>query len=472
MYIDQLALLLAVVVLANLVLLLALELPRLGRRGTRTADQAGPGFDADSWAERNTADGDGRATSINVADNQPVPTIVYRRVVRVVSFLFLGSVLVVSTLTGGPAQIAVYLLLALGFFLIVLFQELLPARMFGRWRTPIEAGAAIAFLTSLLILTGGHASPYFFGFVLLVGAAALWSVGYGPPLLAAIASSAYVIAVLVQGPAPLTPAALGQVAFNLVALALITYIAAVIGREQRRAREAALRLSRFDHLTGLYSRAYLDGALEQEIRRAARTGRAFGVLMIDLDGLKAANDRFGHDSGDRLLRGIGDIMLGDVRATDVPARYAGDEFVIILPETDINGAALVAEKIRVDIARLSLSHDRAQIRTTASIGLVTYPEDGHTAAELLRRADLAMYEAKRRGRDQIVRFARQVPPVGAPTPRRQGPPPHLAPLPGRAANPLQPQRSVPISAARPERVPRQSDGPAPWETVAGRRSEG
>ena len=328
MHIDQLALLLAVVVAANLVLLMALELPRLGRRGAGSADQADLGFDADSWAERNPADGDGRVVSVHGADNQGVPANVYQRVVRVVSFLFLGAVLVVATLTGGPSQIAVYLLLALGFFLIILFQELLPLRAFGRWRTPIEAGSAIVLLTALLILTGGYASPYFFGFVLLVGAAALWSVGYGPPLLAGIASAAYVIAVLVAGPSPLPSAAVGQVAFNLVALALITYVAAVIGREQRRARDEALRLSRFDHLTGLYSRAYLAGALEQEIRRAARSGRPFGLLMIDLDGLKAANDRFGHDSGDRLLRAVGDILRRDVRATDVPARYAGDEFVL------------------------------------------------------------------------------------------------------------------------------------------------
>lgn len=465
MHIDQLALLLAVVVAANLVLLMALELPRLGRRGASTADQADLGFDADSWAERNPVDGDGRAVSVHGADTQSVPANVYHRVVRVVSFLFLGAVLVVATLTGGPSQIAVYLLLALGFFLIVLFQELLPARAFGRWRTPIEAGSAVVLLTVLLILTGGYASPYFFGFVLLVGAAALWSVGYGPPLLAGIASAAYVIAVLVAGPSPLPSAAVGQVAFNLVALALITYVAAVIGREQRRARDEALRLSRFDHLTGLYSRAYLAGALEQEIRRAARSGRPFGLLMIDLDGLKAANDRFGHDSGDRLLRAVGDIMRRDVRATDVPARYAGDEFILILPETEINGAALVAEKIRVDIARLALSHDRALIRTTASIGLVTYPEDGRTAAELVRRADLAMYEAKRRGRDQIVRFARQVAPISAP-PQRSAPPPPPA-RPPITAPPPRP----PATGAQRGPVPRQSSGPAPWETVAGYRPD-
>jgi diguanylate cyclase (GGDEF)-like protein len=177
----------------------------------------------------------------------------------------------------------------------------------------------------------------------------------------------------------------------------------------------------------------------------------------------AANDRFGHESGDRLLRAVGDIVRRDVRATDVPARYAGDEFVLILPETDLNGAALVADKIRVDISRLALAHDRAVMRTTASIGLVTFPEDGRTAAELLRRADLAMYEAKRRGRDQIVRFARQAPPDASP-------PPVSAP----ASAAPQPATALPHAPPAPpiERpLPRPSTGPAPWETVAGYRRE-
>ena len=168
--------------------------------------------------------------------------------------------------------------------------------------------------------------------------------------------------------------------------------------------------------------------------------------MIDLDGLKAANDRFGHDSGDRLLRAVGDVMRGDVRATDMPARYAGDEFVLILPETDITGAALVAEKIRVDISRIALSHDR---RSSARQPRSAWSRSQRTAArsaELMRRADLAMYEAKRRGRDQIVRFARQRRPAASAHRGDPCPPP---------------------SPPGPASQPRQSSRPAPWETWPG-----
>ena len=103
---------------------------------------------------------------------------------------------------------------------------------------------------------------------------------------------------------------------------------------------------------------------------------------------------------------MADVLRGDIRVTDVAARYAGDEFVLLLPETDLAGALRVAEKLRVDIARLALSNDGL---ADAHVGLDRPRhlfEDGRTSAELIRRADLAMYEAKRRGRDQIVHYAR------------------------------------------------------------------
>jgi diguanylate cyclase (GGDEF)-like protein len=235
--------------------------------------------------------------------------------------------------------------------------------------------------------------------------------------------------------------------------------------------------------------------------------------MLDLDGLKAANDRFGHEWGDHLLKAVADVLHGDVRVTDIPARYGGDEFVLMLPETDLNGGILVAEKVRVDIARIALPHNGAVVRTSASIGIVTFPEDGRSSAELMRRADLAMYEAKRRGRDQVVRFARGgpaalpvqpgivAPPSGAPSSARLNyrypatnagpdsnglaPPGSLAAHPAQRAEPLQMhippstpaadtaagQAVQPGVAVGPGRgtqelltVPIASAGPAPWET--------
>ena len=200
--------------------------------------------------------------------------------------------------------------------------------------------------------------------------------------------------------------AVASVAFILVAIGLVAYVAAVISREQRRSSEAALALSRYDALTGLYSRATFERALEHEVLRAGRSGRGFSLLLLDLDALKPVNDRYGHDAGDRLLSAIGDVMRGAVRATDLAARFGGDEFVVILPETDLSGAMLVAEKLRQDIGRLTLPTNGTMVSSSVSIGVVGFPDDGRAAAELLRRADQAMYQAKRAGKDQTFAYRR------------------------------------------------------------------
>jgi diguanylate cyclase (GGDEF)-like protein len=378
---------------------------------------------------------------------------------RVVSFMFIGSAMAIVVLTGAPNAAAVIVLLAFGLILIELFQDVLPANALGRWRLPLEAGITTTFITVLIVMTGGHSSPFFLGYLLLVGAAALATSGVGVSVLALVSSVAYVVAILVAvGADPLTSTDFGRVAFNLVAIALVMYVATVIGREQRRAREDALRLSRFDSLTNLYSRAYFMSELEHEILRAMRTGRSFAVSMIDLDGLKAANDRFGHEWGDHLLTAVADVLRAAIRVTDAVARYGGDEFVLMLPETDLAGAVQVAEKVRFDISRVALPHNGAMVRTSASIGVVTFPEDGRTSTELMRRADLAMYEAKRRGRDQIVHFARGTPsPSAAARTSEHRPPPAAAVAmgPGR--------RAVPDGSSLPYDVPPASPGRPPWE---------
>ncbi|MEO8625814.1 MAG: GGDEF domain-containing protein [Candidatus Limnocylindrales bacterium] len=404
MPIDQLALLFLVVVAAVLLLLLALALAVRARRGQPDPHRPGPQEAADDAAG---------ASQRSLSSASALPPAVYQRLVRVASLVFIVAAMLFVVLTGSGQTTPVVVLLALGFLLILLFQDVLPASVMGEQRLPVEAAAAILFLTVLLVLSGGYTSPFFFGYVLLLGAASIWASGLGPVILTLAVSAAYLIGVLIPvNSLPGSVADVGRICFNLIALTLVAYVSAIVGREQRRAREEALRLSQFDSLTGLHSRDFFLSEVEQEILRASRSGRPFALLMFDLDGLKAANDRFGHASGDTLLRAVADTLRGDIRITDVAARYGGDEFVLLLPETDLNGAMLVADKVRIDIGRLALPHDGLVVRTSASIGLVTYPEDGRTSTDLMRRADLAMYEAKRRGRDQVVRFARDAKPVG------------------------------------------------------------
>jgi diguanylate cyclase (GGDEF)-like protein len=126
--------------------------------------------------------------------------------------------------------------------------------------------------------------------------------------------------------------------------------------------------------------------------------------MLDLDDLKPVNDTFGHQWGDRLIKAVADVLRQTIRFTDAAARYGGDEFIVLLPETDASGAYIVAETLRRDIASLTLRASERNVRSSVSVGLVTYPQDGVTIEQLVAAADVAMYEAKRRGKNQIAGY--------------------------------------------------------------------
>ena len=262
---------------------------------------------------------------------------------------------------------------------------------------------AITVATLLVALTGGGASPFFFAFPLIVGGAALVVSPIITVGLAAAASIGYILAVLVgSASGTLGPATVATVGVNLTALILLSYVAMVIARAQRRTRDAAIRLSTVDSLTGLFNRTFFFAAIEREIARSARSGRGFCLLMMDLDELKSINDRVGHFHGDRVLRGVGDVITLGVRQIDTAARYGGDEFVVLLPETDPTGAFVLAEKIRLGVRSMAVELPPGSPQPSLSIGVVAYPDDGRTADELIISADGAMYASKRAGKDRVT----------------------------------------------------------------------
>jgi diguanylate cyclase (GGDEF)-like protein len=126
--------------------------------------------------------------------------------------------------------------------------------------------------------------------------------------------------------------------------------------------------------------------------------------MIDSDNLKVVNDHHGHEAGNRLLRQLAESIQAELRYTDVPARYGGDEFVVLLPETPAEGAMDVAERMRESMAAKPLVFDGKQVTSTVSIGVASYPADGQTMDAIVARADRALYKAKTTGRNRVVRF--------------------------------------------------------------------
>ena len=392
--------LIIVAVIGNLVLMAALIAPPWRAR-SRAASSGGES--AETSLERMMAE-----AAVTGGEDDPsgdgVPVRTYDRVVRIVSWVFLLTTTIIVAVSGlwAPSQPAILTLLALAGLFVLVIHDLMPSPVLGAAKFIVEGSVAITVATLLVALTGGVESPFFFIYPLIVGGAALV---VSPPItvgLAAAASVGYVLAVVVgTPPGGVGPLATAVVGTNLVAMLLLAYAAMVIAREQRRSRDAAIRLSTVDPLTSLFNRAFLFAALGREIARSARSGRGFCLLMMDLDELKAINDRFGHFHGDRVLRGVGEVIGDGVRRIDTAARYGGDEFVVLLPETDPTGAYVLAEKIRVGVGEIALDGDAAEVRPSLSVGVVSYPEDGLTADALMISADGAMYTSKRSGKNRV-----------------------------------------------------------------------
>ena len=154
-----------------------------------------------------------------------------------------------------------------------------------------------------------------------------------------------------------------------------------------------------DTITGLANRRALDEHLESEIINARRTNSSFAVIMMDLDGFKSVNDSYGHDVGDQVLRVVFNVVASGIRSSDFIARYGGDEITLLLAKSDIQAARLVTEKILENLANFEFkTPDGKSIKLGISGGIAIYPFHGRSGAELLRAADAALYEAKKRHR--------------------------------------------------------------------------
>jgi len=168
-----------------------------------------------------------------------------------------------------------------------------------------------------------------------------------------------------------------------------------------RDRKKYKNLSNKDRLTGVFNRGYFDRILPELWRAAQASCDPLSLLFIDLDHFKNVNDTYGHDKGDEVLKTIAQLVQTFCRRNDIIARYGGEEFVVIYPGMSADSALDAAESLRKVIEQKSL--ELVGFRQTASIGVATYPVDARDAAELLQRADQAVYQAKEQGRNRVVR---------------------------------------------------------------------
>ncbi|QEM68483.1 sensor domain-containing diguanylate cyclase [Geobacter sp. FeAm09] len=180
---------------------------------------------------------------------------------------------------------------------------------------------------------------------------------------------------------------------------------AAIALENARNYDRINELVITDDLTGLYNSRYFEQLLDTEIERASRYGTCLSLVFLDLDHLKSVNDAHGHLVGSRMLSEFGRLIGDNIRSSDMAARFGGDEYAVVLPHTSREQALAMAAKL-LDLMRAAGFHadDGQPVRLTASFGVASFPQDARTRVELIRAADMAMYDAKRAGRGTIRSF--------------------------------------------------------------------
>ncbi|MBI3810523.1 MAG: sensor domain-containing diguanylate cyclase [Nitrospirae bacterium] len=192
--------------------------------------------------------------------------------------------------------------------------------------------------------------------------------------------------------------------FDRQDLRLLTRLSeqASIALERATLHEQAVTLGVIDELTKLYNVHYLEQALDREVRRCRRYGSIMALIFMDLDRFKAINDRCGHMLGSQCLAEVAQIMAARVRDVDILARYGGDEFVVILPETTVATAKMVAERLHSGVGtHVFLKNAGINVHLSTSIGIAGFPDHAKTKEDLVRKADEAMYRAKSGGRNRL-----------------------------------------------------------------------
>jgi diguanylate cyclase (GGDEF)-like protein len=272
-----------------------------------------------------------------------------------------------------------------------------------RWKIAVETLAMIVFLTWALWFTGGLASPLVNAYLLVVITSAL-TLGKTVTLAGvALIALCYLFLGWQVGSQDMARLAFwGGFAAQIAPVILVAYITTMFSADIRYGLNRAKLLSETDELTGLYNMRGFVVIANRLFAQAQRYERPASILMVDSDSLKQVNDRFGHESGNRLLQHVVKAMQGHLRATDVPARYGGDEFVIMLPDTPARGAQEVAERIRQAVETAPFTTEAGRVQCTVSIGVASFPQDGRSIEALLARADRALYDAKEAGRNRVA----------------------------------------------------------------------
>lgn len=271
------------------------------------------------------------------------------------------------------------------------------------WKLAVETWAMFIFITWSIYNTGGIDSPLLNLYLLVIIVSALTLGKIITALEVALITAIYFYLGRVQSVESIfSMTEFGEMMILFAPILLVGYVTTLLAADVQYARQELVMLSDTDELTGLKNRRAFKNELTNEVKKAIRYKRAFSILMLDADNLKKVNDQYGHAIGDKLLITLSQTIQDSLRGTDILARYGGDEFVVLLSETNDARAVEVAERIRTAVENTSFSADGDRVSSTLSIGVACYPDDSEDSEDIINKADQALYESKHKGKNTVT----------------------------------------------------------------------
>lgn len=331
----------------------------------------------------------------------------FARTIAEIEWLLLILVLVFLVAVGpeGEGGVAIHMaLFFLGAFILALHYTHFY-KTETRTKLAIETWVMIIFVTWVAWYSGKIDSPLVSLYLLPIIASALILGKLMTAIEIAAVTACYIGMAYASKEAILTSFAYWGMVYALVApVVLVAYITTMLSADIRFAVEKIRQISETDELTGVYNMRGFTVILRRTFQQAARHGRSLSIVMMDSDNLKVVNDAHGHDAGNRLLQHLIRKVVDQLRQTDVVARFGGDEFIALLPETDRAGAMQTAERIRRSVEASSFDVRGKEVQITVSLGLASYPHDGADVDMIVGKADKALYRAKRTGRNRVAAY--------------------------------------------------------------------
>lgn len=273
----------------------------------------------------------------------------------------------------------------------------------NRWKLALETWAMILFASLASWYTGGTASPLIGAYLLILIASALTLGKLLTLLEMLLITTIYLyMAYATHGVAAFSLAMFTELMVRFTPLLLVAYLTTMLASDIHYAKQILAEQSHRDELTGLLNMRGFGKVLEQEIGRAQRYGHPLALLMVDADNLKGINDGHGHEAGNRLIRLVAETIHTELRTSDTLARYGGDEFIVLLPDTSKERIGTVAERIRVAVANSSTSFNGIRLEATVSVGAAVTDQKLSSPDQLIQAADRALYASKESGRNRVT----------------------------------------------------------------------